>query len=163
MSLAYKESCLITWPWEEGDPAPALTRVSSHFLFPKFLGWSLRDGWAWTVPGDHPGRTTTTVLVSPSQSVWASAADLFSPSQLPTSKAPLRPRLSCLPRVCRLTAVFFGQQLPWFSSYFSVSSQFPLAASCSIPLSLPHVLNGAILPGSLALFFLFFFKDRHGL
>lgn len=117
------------------------------------------------MPGDHPGRTTTAVLVSPSQSVWASAADLFSPSQLPTSKAPLRPRLSCLPRVCRrLTAVlFFGQQLPWFSSYFSVSSQFPLVASCSIPLSLPHVLNGAILTGALALLFLSFFKDRHGL
>lgn len=172
MSLAYKESYLITWSWEEGVQAPALTWVSSHFLFPKFLGWSFRDqvsiNCAWRPPhyqncpspSEFPGHRSLQPYWCPHHKVFGPLLLTCSlPAQLHTSKIPLHPCLSCLPTVSAVSQLFssFGNSCPGFPPTFLFLLSFLWWLPIPSPYPSHSVWNCTILPGSLSPSLFFFF------
>lgn len=160
-------------------PSPCFTGVNSHFLFPKFLGWSFRDrvsmDCAWgppryqncPSPSEFPGHMLPQPYWCPHHKVFGPLLLTCSlPAQLHTSRAPLHARLSCLPAVSAVSQLFssFRSSCPGFPPPLLFLLSFLWWLPIPFPYPSHSVLNCAILPGSLPLsFFFFFFKDRHAL
>lgn len=99
ISLAYKKSCLMTWPWKEGVLALALAGVSSHCSSSReFLGWGSVDR-AWGPPCCQNWPLTPKFLACylepagtcPSAFRLCCSAHLSSPSSAPCQQVPFPP------------------------------------------------------------------------
>lgn len=117
--------------------------IPERVLGGDFGGW-IRVHWAQGTPGPRlprwqncPSfRVIVTLLGAPLtiSCHLRCSAELSGQGQSRISTFFLHPRLSCLLPASAILIPFLLQQLAWFSSYFSVPSQFPLLASHSTSL-----------------------------